>query len=93
MDSFNGFIVSKFRHLIYTLGSSLFAMTAYRSEPTYNIYLFKKFQLGNFLIQERSKFGNKLQNRSSTTPLPISLLSLTINVTAILRETSEETSY
>lgn len=53
-------------------------MTAYRSEPTYNIYLNKKFLLGNFLYQERSKFGNKLQNRSSTTPLPISLLSLTI---------------
>lgn len=70
-------------------------MTAYRSEPTYNIYLNKKFLLGNFLYQECSKFGNKLQNRNSTTPLPISLLSLTKkkNVTAILRETSEETSY
>jgi len=68
-------------------------MTAYRSEPTYNIYLFRQFLLGNSLIQEGSKFGNKLQDRSPTTPLPISLLSLTKNVTAILRETSEETSY
>lgn len=43
--------------------------------------------------QGRSKFGNKLQIRRSTTPLPMSLLPLTKSITAILRETSEETSY
>ena len=67
-------------------------MTAYRSEPTCNTYLIINFLLGK-LIQEGSKFGNKLQDRSPTTPLPMSLLPLTKKVTAILRETSEETSY
>ena len=34
------------------LGSSLFAMTAYQSEPTCNLYSFKIFQLAKILNKE-----------------------------------------
>jgi len=39
MDTLNGINGSTLRHLILTYGSSHFAMTAYRSEPTHKANL------------------------------------------------------
>lgn len=46
MDSLNGINGSILRHLISTSGSSRFAMTAYRSEPTRSAYSLTRFLFG-----------------------------------------------
>jgi len=46
MDSLNGISDGILRHLILTYGSSHFAMTAYRSEPTHNANSFVAFLFG-----------------------------------------------
>lgn len=46
MDSLNGISGSILRHLILAYGSSHFARTAYRSEPTRNADSFDRFRLG-----------------------------------------------
>lgn len=46
MDALNGFTGSKLGHLMSTFGSSHFAMTAYRSEPTRNYDSRGDFQRG-----------------------------------------------
>lgn len=77
MDSLNGISDSILRHLILAYGSSHFAITAYRLEPTRNANSYEHFQLGKYPFQEGSKFGNRLRVRRPPTPLPISLLPLT----------------
>ena len=46
MDSLNGISDSILRHLILTYGSSHFARTAYRFEPTHNANSNPVFRLG-----------------------------------------------
>lgn len=48
MDSLNGISGSTLRHLILTYGSSHFARTAYRFEPTRNANLTGYFRLGKY---------------------------------------------
>ena len=78
MDTVNGIIDGDIGHLNPTSGSSLFAMAAYRTEPTCAHYSLKDSDLENPTYQEGSQFGNWLQARGPTRPLPIALPPLTI---------------